>query len=128
MSRKTNQRLAYIFIIFGAMAVIINAVAVNSSFGGDWSTVNAGYIGTIPYLFFMALVFYFSIKGKSGFLGTSLMFGINGMVNASLFNHLNTAGIWIDAYVDATTTITDIMTITLILWLIFGFILGALKR
>lgn len=110
------------------MAVIISAIDSNSSFGGDWSTVNAGYIGTIPYLFLMSLGFYFSIKGKSGFLGTSLTFGLVGIVNAGLFNHLNTAGIWIDAYVDATTTITDIMIIVVILWVIFGFILGALRR
>jgi len=128
VSKRTNQRLTYVFIIFGAIAIIINSIAVNSSFGGDWTTVNAGYIGTIPYLFLMALGFYFAIKGKSGFLGTSLIFGVTGIVNAGLFNHLNTAEIWIDAYVDATTTITDIMIIVVILWVIFGFILGALKR
>ena len=120
--------MAYIFIIFGAMAIIMSAIDSKSSFGGDWSTVNAGYIGTIPYLFFMSVGFYFAIISNSAFLGTALTFGMVGIVNAGLFNHLNTAGIWIDAYIDATTTITDIMTITVILWVIFGFILGALKR
>lgn len=110
------------------MAVIISQVSANSSLGGDWATVNAGYIGTIPYLFMMALGLYFVINGRSGFVGTTLLFGLIGLVNAGLFNHLNTEGIWIDAFIDATTTITDIMTITLILWLVIGFIVGAIRR
>jgi len=128
MSRKRTQRLAYVFIIFGAFAVILNAIATGSNLGGDWSTVTNAYVGTLPYLAVMGLGLYFGVTGKSKFLGTALLFGMTGIVNAGLFNYLNDQNIWIDAYVNATTTITDIMLVVIILWLIFGFILGAIKR
>lgn len=128
MSRKQSQRLAYVFIIFGAFAVILNAIANNSNLGGDWSTVTTAYLGALPYLGILGVGLYFGVTGKSGFLGTALLFGILGIINAGLFNYLNTQAIWIDAYVNATTTITDIMLVTIILWLILGFILGAVKR
>jgi len=128
MSRKRSQRLAYVFIIFGAFAVILSAIANNSNLGGDWSTVTNAYVGALPYLAIMGIGLYYSVTGKSKFLGTSLLFGLIGIINAGLFNYLNDQNIWIDAYVTATTTITDIMLITIILWLIFGFILGAVKR
>lgn len=128
MSRKKSQRLVYVFIIFGAFALILSMIANNSSFAGDWSTVTNAYIGTIPYLGIMGIGLYFGLTGKSKFLGTALLFGLLGIINAGLFNYLNDQKIWIDAYVNTTTAITDIMLITIIVWLIFGFILGAIKR
>ena len=123
-----SKRTAYIFIIFAAFAIILNIVANYSVIGGDWQTIATVFTQLLPYLGFMAIGLYWGVNRTSGMIGTSLLFGLVGVCNAALFYNLNTLGIWIDAWIDATTTITDIMAVTVILWVVFGFLIGARQR
>ena len=123
-----NKRIVYVFIIFGIFAMILNIVANYTSFNGEWSTVTQVYVGAIPYLAFMAIALYFGLTRQIGMIGTASIFGLAGIMNGGLFYYLNTAGVWIDEYVNATTTITDIVIVTVIIWIIFGFIIGSKSR
>ena len=57
-----------------------------------------------------------------------LVCGVLGIVNAMIFNTMNTEGIIIDSFVSGNITILDIMTYTIILWLLVGIIIAAVKK
>ena len=54
--------------------------------------------------------------------------GVLGIINAMVFWTLNEEGIIIDSFVSGSITILDCMVYTIILWLIVGIILSAVKR
>jgi len=57
-----------------------------------------------------------------------IMFGMAGIVTAGIEQSLYTRGILIDEYITGTIAIADLMTITILLWILFGIVIAVLKR
>ena len=57
-----------------------------------------------------------------------LIMGVLGIINAMIFKTLYDEGIIIDAFIAGTITITDLMTIVVVMWFVVGIILAAVKK
>ena len=57
-----------------------------------------------------------------------LVMGVIGIVNAMIIWNLYYRGIVIDAMIQNTISIEDLMTIIIVMWFIVGIILAAVKR
>ena len=58
---------------------------------------------------------------------TVIGIGSIGIFVAYIFWYLNEEGIWIDQAITATTTIENIMTIIILIFLLVGVLLGAMR-
>lgn len=59
---------------------------------------------------------------------TTIGIGSIGIFVAYIFWYLNDNGIWLDQYVTAGTPIQEIMAITIMIFLLVGVILSAMRR
>lgn len=57
-----------------------------------------------------------------------MLFGLGGIITAGLEEALYDKGILIDEFITGTITIADLMTITVILWILVGMIVAVMKR
>lgn len=57
-----------------------------------------------------------------------LIFGVLGIIVAMIVNTLNTSGTVINEFVTGTITITDLIAGIIILFLIIGVVIAAVKR
>jgi hypothetical protein len=55
-------------------------------------------------------------------------FGLIGVLLAFIVNYLYTNEIWLDAFIEAPVTVTEVMTVIILFWLIIGVVLGVSKR
>ncbi len=58
---------------------------------------------------------------------TTIGMGAIGIFVAYIFWYLNDAGIWIDQYITASTTIQEIMAVIVLIFLLVGVLLGAMR-
>lgn len=58
---------------------------------------------------------------------TTVGIGSIGIFVAYIFWYLNDKGIWIDQAITASTTIQEIMAIIIVIFLLVGVLLGAMK-
>jgi len=58
---------------------------------------------------------------------TVIGIGTIGIFVAYIFWYLNDKGIWIDQAITASTSITDIMAIIILIFLLVGVLLGAMR-
>ena len=65
---------------------------------------------------------------KIGVAGDILVCTFIGVFIAGIVNYLFTNGIWIDNYIQAGQTITELMYIIVIMWIIVGFIIASVRR
>jgi len=54
--------------------------------------------------------------------------GVLGIVNAMIFWTLNSRGILINEFISGTVTITDLMAVTIVFWLVVGVVIAAVKK
>lgn len=54
--------------------------------------------------------------------------GMIGLLFAAIEKGLNDRGILIDEMVTGTITITDVMTLTIVIWLLIGVMVAMLRR
>lgn len=60
--------------------------------------------------------------------GLIVMFcGFAGVIFAFIENVLYTKGILIDEFISGTVSIADLMTLTIVLWILIGIIIGVAK-
>jgi len=57
-----------------------------------------------------------------------LVCGVIGIVNAMIFNTLNDRGVIINELLVGTISITDLMIIVILVWLMLGIIIAAVKN
>jgi len=57
-----------------------------------------------------------------------MLFGLGGIITAGLEEALYDKGILIDEFITGSITIADLMTITVILWILVGMIVAVMKR
>lgn len=57
-----------------------------------------------------------------------MLFGVAGIVIAGLEHALYTRGVLIDDFIINSVTIADLMTLTIIVWLLLGMIVAIMKR
>lgn len=62
------------------------------------------------------------------FIETVLVCVMIGVGFAGLIGYMNTNGIFIDEYVTATLTITDLQTVFVLVWFFIGLIYGVVRR
>lgn len=55
-------------------------------------------------------------------------FGLIGVLLAFILDYLYTNGIWLDKIIEAPVTITEVMTVVIIFWLIIGVVVGVAQR
>jgi len=58
---------------------------------------------------------------------TTVGMGALGVFIAYIFYYLNDEGIWVDQVITASTTIQDIMAVIILIFLLVGVILGAMR-
>ena len=58
---------------------------------------------------------------------TTIGMGVIGVFVAYIFWYLNDEGIWVDQAITASTSITEIMAIIIIIFLLIGVILAAMR-
>jgi len=58
---------------------------------------------------------------------TTIGIGSIGVFVAYIFWYLNDKGIWIDQAITATTTITEIMAIIIVIFILVGVLLAAMR-
>jgi len=58
---------------------------------------------------------------------TTIGIGSIGIFVAYIFWYLNEEGIWIDQAITASTTIQEIMAVIILIFLLVGVLLGAMK-
>ena len=57
-----------------------------------------------------------------------LICGVIGIINAMIFHTLNDEGIIIDEFITGSITITNLMALVIVIWLIVGIIIAAVKK
>ena len=57
-----------------------------------------------------------------------ILFGLGGIVTAGIEEALYDKGVLIDEFITGSVTIADLMSITVIVWLLVGIIVAVVKR
>jgi hypothetical protein len=57
-----------------------------------------------------------------------LVSGVLGVVNAMILKTLSDNGILVDAMIENTITLTDLMTLVVVIWLVGGILVSVIKR
>jgi len=61
-------------------------------------------------------------------VGDILVCTIIGIFISGIVNYLVTNGIWLDNYIQAGQTVSELMVIIVIIWVIIGFIVASARR
>jgi hypothetical protein len=55
-------------------------------------------------------------------------FGLIGVLLAFIVDYLYTNSIWLDHVIEAPVTVTEVMAVIIVFWLILGVVVGVVKR
>ena len=115
----------FVLIIIGIVAVLLIALALQGLLGGEWTTVAQGLTATVLMVGTFAFVLY-GLKNAPWPL-TILICGVAGIVQAAIEYSLHDQGILLDEFTTGTVTISDIMIVTVLIWLLVGAVYAVAK-
>lgn len=134
MRKKKRNRLILLAILIGIgiYTIILSNVDRFVNVGGDWNTITIQVLDYLPSLIGLALGLTILIKdkgrGSSTPMRIMLITGLLGVCFSGLFYEMYIDNIWLDEIITATFTITDFQLVIVLCSLIFGIILGLIKR
>jgi len=131
MRKKSAFRIMYIIFAIVILIIFVGALTAYNVIPGNWNTVANHLINGIPYFIAIGLGFYWFVNRttkRTSLLGDIMVCGTIGIGFAGLSNYLYLNNIWLDAYITVTNTIEEFMAVVIIIWMIIGFIIGAVKR
>jgi hypothetical protein len=113
----------YVLVVFGVLAVALMLTGVSSNLGADYEEVGKGVAGISVALAFLG--FGLMLLQDSGSPpGTCVVAGGgSGIIFAFIVEQLNSNGVLVDEFITGSITISDVMVMIVILWLLVGIIL-----
>lgn len=133
MRKKRKQRVVLTLLIgIVVFIIILNVIDQGNIVGGDWTVITASIMNYLAPLIGIGLGITIMLRDVGNYSTTPmrlmLMTGIIGVCISWLFFELNADGIWIDEIVTATLTITDLQIVVVMFSMLFGIIIGLVKR
>ena len=133
MRKKRRQRVTLTLLIgIVVFIVILNVIDQSNIVSGNWTVITASLMTYLAPLIGIGLGITIMLRDVGNYSTTPmrimLMTSIIGVCISWLFFELNTDGIWIDEIVTATFTITDLQIVIVMFSMIFGIIIGLIKR
>ena len=133
MRKKRKQRVVLTLLIgIVVFIIILNVIDQGNIVGGDWTVITASIMNYLAPLIGIGLGITIMLRDVGNYSTTPmrlmLMTGIIGVCISWLFFELNADGIWIDEIVTATLTITDLQIVVVMFSMLFGIVIGLVKR
>ena len=132
--RKKRRQFVMLTLLIGIVVfiVLLNVIDQGGFVGGNWTVITASFIEYLGPLIGIGVGLTIMLRDAGNYSTTPmrimLITSIIGVCLSWLFYELYLDGIWVDEIVTATFTITDLQIVVVMFSMLFGIVIGLVKR
>jgi len=116
-----------VMLIIGVVGVALTLTVLGSQMGSDYEEMGKAVASVSVGLAFLGIVLIALVDSKAP-RGTCVLFGgFAGIVFAFILKSLYDGGVLIDEFITGSIVISDLMGLTVIVWILVGIIVEVMR-